>query len=388
MSNAPSPPRSNPVAGGFLDDPLKGWGNDDLLLTDEQRNFVAQRYPAAFRVLDWPELRTAFEQADKRANASRRSTRAAGVYLVLMAYLGLALAAASAILPNIRMFMLQLDVAAATLGALLTVCASLLGLRVALAGSRKKNWVANRFWTERLRQLYFQFLINNFDLASEAMRADDRLAEYRRIRHRDLTAMLDELERATPLAIEQMSADLAEASPWLRRQWVEESDVGPAKSPEADALFDALERQRIGVQVRYVETKMMKGVSSPEWRATVIRWWSNVLTGVVLLLTVLVGVSAVVLNSAVAPPVLLLLFASTCVSGLVVALRALDEGLQITADFDRYAWYRVAVLSIKRQFEDAQGRRSKLLLLRELERISYQELRRFLMSVVAARFVF
>ena len=46
---------------GPLDDPLANWPNDDLLLEGKSRNRIARDYPDLLKILDWPELRAAFE---------------------------------------------------------------------------------------------------------------------------------------------------------------------------------------------------------------------------------------------------------------------------------------------------------------------------------------
>ena len=51
---------------GPLDDPLANWPNDDLLLEQKSRNRVAREHPDLLKILDWPELRAAFEDTTRR----------------------------------------------------------------------------------------------------------------------------------------------------------------------------------------------------------------------------------------------------------------------------------------------------------------------------------
>jgi hypothetical protein len=115
---------------------------------------------------------------------------------------------------------------------------------------------------------------------------------------------------------------------------------------------------------------------------------SDVLTAVLLIGTVVAGWGSIsVLRDGKSPTFLavaaFIVAAST--SG-IVAMRALKEGLLFSADAERYRWYFVAVSSLRRRFEAADTSR-KLLMLRDLEVLAYQELRRFLVSASHARFI-
>jgi len=60
---------------GTFDDPLKGWPNDDLLLTAKGAPIWKPHTRRPFRVLDWPELRTAFERHNDAATKAKRKSR-------------------------------------------------------------------------------------------------------------------------------------------------------------------------------------------------------------------------------------------------------------------------------------------------------------------------
>ena len=84
------------------------------------------------------------------------------------------------------------DVATPYLGA----AAALLCLAGAIFGGvhwldrpAKARWLGNRFWTERMRALYFQTIINNLGLVAAAMRSDASLGEWKAARARALAAL-------------------------------------------------------------------------------------------------------------------------------------------------------------------------------------------------------
>ena len=70
----------------------------------------------------------------------------------------------------------------------------------------------------------------------------------------------------------------------------------------------------------------------------------------------------------------------------VVALRVLNEGLLVRTEAERYRWYLASVRSIARRYEKAETD-DRIRLIRELERLAYQEMRRFLITSKEARFI-
>jgi hypothetical protein len=70
----------------------------------------------------------------------------------------------------------------------------------------------------------------------------------------------------------------------------------------------------------------------------------------------------------------------------VIALRVLNEGLLVTTEAERQRWYLASVRSIAGRFEKANTA-DCIRLLREHERLAYQEMRRFLITFKEARFI-
>jgi hypothetical protein len=83
---------------------------------------------------------------------------------------------------------------------------------------------------------------------------------------------------------------------------------------------------------------------------------------------------------------IIIAFIAAISSSSVVAMRALKEGLLFGADAERYRWYSATVRTLSHRFERAD-RQQKVHLLRELEHVAYQEMRRFILSAKQARFV-
>ena len=64
----------------------------------------------------------------------------------------------------------------------------------------------------------------------------------------------------------------------------------------------------------------------------------------------------------------------------VVALsaRAFQQGLQPEREIERYQQYRSALQSILKEFDDSDTQNQKLMIMRQMERVSFDEMRNFL----------
>lgn len=381
---------SIPSIAGPLDNPFKDWPNGDLLVEAEDRAFFARHYPEFAPIFDWPELRSLFVTYDSAAASARAHSRRSGVVAVAFGLLGL-LVAAIIPLADGRAHSLgsgnQLqDVLGAVAGALAIVSIGI-GYTQVLKGKEKIRWLTNRFWTERIRQFHFQLIVNNLPAVISAIQNKNDLKEWLDFRARELDVFEHDYLRGAQDMIHHLDLDEAEDSPWIFEKWDRAAPVPPA-SQEIDQFLKVLELQRFSVQLRYAERKLLSGWHSPESRAQWVLKWSDFLTGVMLLATIAVGVVSIValLFGAHSRYRLIAACIAAVSSSLVVAMRALKEGLLFNADAERYKWYLAAVRTLYRRFEHADLPR-KVFLLRELEHAAYQEMRRFMLSGARARFV-
>jgi hypothetical protein len=382
---------SSPVLSGPLDDPLKSWPNSDLLIKEEDRVFFKRHYAEFAPIFDWPELRDLFGPYDEAATSARVHSRRLGVLAILFGAGGLCLAAliplaaeltkASAITP------LQLQAALGVGSAILASLSIVIGYTQTLRGKEKIRWIMNRFWTERIRQFHFQLIVNNVPAVIAAARDNNRLREWLDIRAQELDRFKHHYLRDVEDKIHHLESDEAEDSPWLFREW-ERPGPAPPASVELDKLLGLLEQQRLGIQQRYAERKLRSGWHSPDTRAQWVRRLSDILTLILLVATTVGGIGAYAALKLRADPsyVLITGFVAAISSSSIVAMRALKEGLLLSADTERYRWYLATVRSLNRRYEQAD-REVKVHLLRELEHIAYQEMRRFIVSAAHARFV-
>jgi hypothetical protein len=367
-----------------LSSALAGWGNDDLLISDSSQRELEDFDPALFALLNWPELRAVFLRHDPPSNASRKQLRFWGKAVFVTVLLGLAAGIAGHLLAA-RDILKTLTLAA-------TAIAGALGLAVALGNPARKRWLANRIWTERLRQLNFQMLINHLPeaaaaLAEEGRRTDPQapsgpaLQAWHALRSRALKRLEAQLSDDEDHAIDQLACDRAEINFWLQSEW--QAPVVPASfSPEAERLIELLGTQRIGIQLEYVQKKLREGPSSPGTQ----RNWIKMLALLFSVLAVTVGLAAIPLIALDPARWLTPMIVAQAVCGSVVVLvNAFDKGLAITEDADRYEWYLAALEHLRANFTHAQHTSGKIDALRGLEMASYVEMRRFFVSHKSVR---
>ncbi len=144
--------------------------------------------------------------------------------------------------------------------------------------------------------------------------------------------------------------------------------------------------QRFEIQHRFADQKTIPSLYSCTRNAWMVRTGSDALTALALITTL---VSAVLLLAGWpltdTPVVACAALVAAC-SATVVLLRVLNEGLQLSSESERYIWYKAAVAALARRYSGAKIR-ERVEILRDMERLSYQEMRWFLTSFKSARFI-
>ena len=158
-----------------------------------------------------------------------------------------------------------------------------LGRSQVLTGAEKRRWLFDRYWTERIRQFHFQWILNTLPKAAAALDDDRALAEWKASRD---AAFEDFRQRG-----------FGDAST-SERDRAEQSGGSPACARPAETIEDRpeikiLRALRLGVQERYTRLKLHSGVFSPKTRLGWLLGASNTLTVLIMLLTVAMGVAHV-----------------------------------------------------------------------------------------------
>jgi hypothetical protein len=375
-----------------LQNAVEGWTNDDLLLDDRERGHFYQRYSRLARIFDWPELRRAFCVHEEPTKEARKRSRWYGELAVGLGFLGLALTAFTPYLGKLLSFspLFPNDSDAAEqwsggLAAVFIVLGTVVGSLQTLIWRMKREWLINRYWTERIRQFHFQLILNNLEKAAPALDDGAAFNAWRTFRQGKLADFLHDARQTLPSAFDELQDDHAEEDVWVDKSWRQPPPAQP-ETPELAELLEGLERQRIGVQDRYTALKLKPGIHSPQTRAEWLRGASDAFTATILVLTVAIGVLYFLGSEEPRLWLLGMLGAAGALTAAVVALRVLNEGLLLRTEAERYRWYLASVRSIARRFERANTP-DRILLLRELERLAYQEMRRFLITSKESRFI-
>ena len=209
-----------------------------------------------------------------------------------------------------------------------SACSGAIGYGAVLRGKEKAHWLLNRFWCERLRQLHFQIIVNNLQLAADALREPAAMGRYLALRSEYLTLFREEFGSSAKDRLDGLENDLAESDPWISPRW-ESPAPRPTTSDEMDVLLTVFAHQRFGIQKRFCAKKLSPGWYSPSTRARVVVNASNSLTVLLLGLSI---TTALTYLGAPDRPVVLLALAGRLRAHSEPASRAmgvLNEGLQV-----------------------------------------------------------
>lgn len=372
---------SQPDETGFVRNPLAHWKNDDLLLDEETRNQVRKDRSRAFPIVDWPEMRTLFDDIDKQSMAAKAKVRSQGVRAVWIATSGLVLAALATWLA------VPGSAAALLLGigsALLLVFGVGLGLLPLLRGRDRSDWLVTRLKAERLRQLHFQFILGNLELAVRAMTDPAALEELHVKRAEALKSFADRLDPRSPAALFDVLRDSTAQHVWQDARWSAAPPSGKdLPASEIGELLDTLRRLRFGVQRHYAIIAVQDHFNAPGVRSNWLHRAADALTVAMLASSVLLAGSLIFGFEGWERAFIAL--AASCAAG-VAAFRTLEEGLRYDDDALRMAWYLAAIDALEADYDRLQAA-GRIRLHRELEALAYREMREFLTSHHRARFV-
>jgi hypothetical protein len=364
-------------------DRMDDWTNDDLLLEERARMLLETQHRGALRVFDWPDLRTQFKAIDQRAGQSRKRRRRNGVIAASVTTFGAAL---SALLPIAEPLGWDVERGVYALAAIISFLGFAATIWLVHGDNEITQWLESRLQTERLRQLYFQFIGSDPALAARAFTDDAAMSELHQRRDEALKAVAPVLLQ-TPRAV--LTATIEDVN--QRRVWLLEAfkqKPGPlAPSADLDKVLEILRKQRIGVQADYIREKLAPGIGSPQSWHAFSKGASYVSALGALIASILIAL--LLFNGATfeSLPVRVLVSLIAFIGVIVMFVRLLGEGLQVRADAERYAWYRDAVTDLDARFNNTDPN-VRVELLREMECASYREMREFLKTHKQARFSF
>ena len=362
----------------IFDDPLATWKNHDILVDDVARADLETNNPKLFRVLNWPELRDAFVTNDKVAAKAKWLSKRRGVAAVVTGGLGLAVLGAEGFFttPNATAAIRCIALVLMTAGGLLGI--------VELAVLRaRREWLAARFWSERLRQFYFQILVREHILAAQAIDDDVAFAAFQSLRAAKLKAFYDDPDDPR-VAIKALMKDVANEHVWVVAR---PNAATPVALPSGlEMLLMGLRDQRIGVQEEYSAKNLGDDIYSPPLRDRLLQSFSDLALGLTLAFAVCAWIATYFDKYVAHLDAREWLGAVAVVSACGLVAKALKEGLKTEAELARYEGYSQAVARVRADF-DAGHVSARIAALEELEKLAYIELRLFLTAHHAARFI-
>jgi hypothetical protein len=280
-------------------------------------------------------------------------------------------------------------------GGVLSVAIGAFGV---LFGSRKREWLHNRFMGERVRQFHFQSFVALLpEIVASLDRHGEKAAtaktEFESGRRILFLQFKNEFERHLDGQFASVIGPYGEAEWWLHKS--ERTFASANYQQELEPLFTAYRDLRIKHQLGYANFKLQSDhkifSAMPVRQAEVLENISK--AGIAWLLLIHVSVLAIVLStfavlvlgmplvSAIgdAASLISIVFSVAIIVIAVVALsaRAFQQGLQPEREIERYQQYRSAVQSILEQFDEADTPNQKVRVMRQMERVAFDEMRNF-----------
>jgi hypothetical protein len=380
--------------------------NNDLVANAADLDTVRKLYKPLEHALFHPELIEWFNTFNDRANAAKKGSRKWGERAIALGALALFLASG-----EIITMLLTGSHWSLAIGALAAVCglASVaIGAFGVLFGERKTQWLHNRFMGERIRQFHFQSLIVLLPhvLASARPGADKSVFESER--QRLFAQFRADFEGKIDSQFSRVIGAYGGKQYWLP----EPQDAVPVEdSPEFQVFCKAYFHLRIQHQLAYADYKLQPDhkiySNMPVQQAKVLESvskaglaWLLIIHGFVfamVLFTAIVGLYELAgatssppfgISIGAAASAISIAFSLAIIVIAIVALsaRAYQEGLQPEREIERYQQYRSAVQSILEQFQEADSPRRKLAVVRRMERVAFDEMRNFLITMHRSSF--
>jgi hypothetical protein len=363
--------------------------NDDLLLHEDDRKLALAKYPSIFHVLDHVELRQLFSIYDVPANRAKHTGLTAGILAIGFGFGALGIAALELLYTQNTTY----GVVLAIISGLCGVLSFLIGSVGVLFARRKRNWLRCRLMGEKIRQFHFQMLVFRLpeilaslkDDAAKTLFLSDRKLWFETFK----AQLVGKLDSSFAAIIEEEDS----INPWLfgdatKRKPAAEIQENTFLNP----VFDAYRELRIVHQLDFTGYKLQDDhriISAMPRRQLAVL--SQLIFAWILLLVVMhVGVLA----GALFPDSIFTVFHSREAIVVIIwlalaalATRAIEQGLQPEREIERYQQYRSGIRAVLERYDEATSQNAKILIMREMERLAYDELRNFLVTNERSRFV-
>lgn len=380
--------------------------NDELLLSEHDRDIAQQSYPNVFFALDHPALRAEFERVDGLAVKAKNRSRRIGCAALVFATLSLLTFPLEHVIKGIFPSLAQqpalfqdLAIAGACFGILALIFGNL-GLGF---GKVKRNWLMKRLITERLRQWHAQHTAAHaVEIARIAHSETERAAwlerrdlDFARFKRSFIDQVASEYTKYTNASAASYSGQSVtdakgEVAFWIDEAWAKSAATKPEKADQdiLDELFRAVQGTRMLGQIQYTNYVLSsegKFWSSPAKQIHILGNLSY------LLVVFAFAANFIALATAFWEP---MKGSTNAISSIAIAfailavgVRAALEGLRPQRETRRMSFYAQAVERANNSFDSARTHAKRISALSMLERASYEEMIEFISSNERARFV-
>jgi hypothetical protein len=360
--------------------------NDDLLLQEEDRKLASIKYPTIFHVLDHPELRQLFSKYDTPANRAKRIGLIAGLLAIGFGFGALGIAALELI------FVHPAGVALAVISGLCGVLSFLIGSVGVLFAGRKRNWLRCRLMGEQIRQFHFQMMVFRLPEILASLKDDAGRASFLSERNVWFESFKAHLIGKLDSTLAAMLREENSIDPWLHDCARRGEPTRMQESKDLSPIFDAYRELRIIHQLDYANYKLQDDYriisAMPRRQLAVIS--AIVLALIVLLVMMHVGI----LVGTLLPSSMFAAFHSSDAAVVIIwlaltalAIRAIEQGVQPEREIERYQQYRSGVRAMLDRYDNAMFQNAKIEIMREMERLAFEEMRNFLITNERSRFV-
>jgi hypothetical protein len=357
--------------------------NNDIFLTEGDRETAKRAFPNIYYALDNPALRSVFETHDERANRSKSRSRRWGVAAVALATAALMLAASSTLYEGLTQDWKR---GISVVGAFCGIASVMIGYFGVMFRGRKLRWLTDRLATERLRQFHFQHFAAHGGAILRGARDDAAREAYLALRNRDFERLkVDFLAR-----IEDEFYAIVEAEdPDSGLFFDFKADIPAADEPYLDEYYRAYELLRFQRQIDYCN--LLLSDSRNLWKhapARQARFFGAV--GLTCLVVVLSLDSLIFMGSIVGLPLLaapIFNVAGVLVAFFALGARTIEDGLQPGVEAERMRQYRIALNRSHARFRSVKKPDDKIEPMIDLENAAFEEMIPFLKTNFEATFV-
>jgi hypothetical protein len=337
-------------------------------------------------VLDNPKLRITFKSYEELANTARDRVRYLGFSAVLTSTIALIALTTRSLWPVTPWTPWLATVV--EVGGMLATIILVGGMWF---GSLKRNWLENRFMTERLRQWHFQFMIRMGPLIERSCEnGPEAISQFCNARDRLLDEFLNDYKDTKDSRLQSIIDNPFESVAWLHKP-------GSQYEPNTRILKDILQAYewlRFDKQYDYAAYKLETTTGAPIWKF--LSWPPLVQRDLLsaassaCFVGALICAAALILGQIFFPSEEWERYVRTIaivVAIVGIALRTIEDGLGLDGEIDRYREYRARIAFLYDRFNHTLDSKEQLQLMEGLELAAVEEMQDFLRTHLKARFV-